>query len=214
MYILGLSVLIPFSILFIIHSLSKWFKTKTLTIENNKLKDRVEELSKSNKSTYLNELPIPPQAEYCSHDWHTVTDKIIELPDKKTHTVVLKCVKCGVLDKTINTIKIEPKPVPVKDCRHKWKTKIREEFPSAYEQLHETLVFINKQYGASGKTALIKSITNKIEESGNDEMLFRKAFVRVDECIHCGKRYEVKGANYNEDDDSTDPSPIEHCCDC
>lgn len=150
---------------------------------------------------YLNELPLPPQATYCTHSWDVVSDKVIEVEDRKSHMVILKCPLCGVTDKTVNTVEKDPPPIPVAECRHKWKEKVKAELPSAYEQLQETLVFLEKSYGTAGKKKIRDSIANKIDNHENDGMLFRKAIVRVYECTKCGKLYEVKGANYDPDKD-------------
>lgn len=181
-----------------------WMSITSKILKIKEQEKYIDELESRKKAIYLDKLPIPPQAEFCKHDWHTITDKIIEVPGKKSHTVILKCSLCGVVDKSHSFIEEEPPLPPVTECRHKWKEKIKVELESAYDQLHRTLKYFNSQYGMSGKKKITDTIAKKINDSDNDNMLFRKAVVRVYECTNCGKLYEVKAANYDEMDDSCD----------
>ena len=136
------------------------------------------------------QLPLPPKAAFCDHQWQTLTDKVIDGDNETTHILIISCPHCGIVDKTITKVS--------KRCQHKWVKSDIIEAVSAYEQMHTTLELMtsNKAYGMAGKKGIVDSITTAL----NDRQLwvFRKAIADIRTCNICGEINTVKIENFSE----------------
>lgn len=148
--------------------------------------------------------PAPFAAQACSHDWDTVTEQVLEMPHEKRAMIVMKCLKCGLIDKTMATTSAPPKPpappppppVPRCECRHKWEKEKIVTLDSAYEQMSK-VKGNNGQWKKDAKTP-------EVDGKKLEPWMFRKVYISVRVCTQCG---EIdKSIVSNLEDEANDPS--------
>lgn len=130
--------------------------------------------------------PAPFAAQACSHDWETVNETVLEMPHEKRLIHVMKCAKCGLIDKTMATTSAPPKPpppppappLPRSECRHRWEKEKVVTLDSAYEQMA-------KVKGGNGQW---KKDAKTPEMAGAPApWMFRKVYISVRCCTNCGE---------------------------
>jgi Zn ribbon nucleic-acid-binding protein len=140
--------------------------------------------------------PAPFAAQACSHDWEVVNETILEMPHEKRMIHVMKCLRCGLVDKTMATTSEAPKPpppppLPKCECRHRWEKEKVVTLESAYEQMA-------KVKGSNGQWKKDAKIP---ELSGTPEpWMFRKVFISVRVCTQCGEIDKSIVSNMEGDD--------------
>jgi Zn ribbon nucleic-acid-binding protein len=106
------------------------------------------------------------------------------MPHEKRLVHVLKCLKCGLIDKTMAVTSVPPKPTPVpapplprSECRHRWEKEKVVTLDSAYEQMAK-VKGNNGQWKKDAKTP----------DTGKPEpWMFRKVYISVRVCTQCGE---------------------------
>jgi len=117
--------------------------------------------SSSNLTT--NHLPSIGSAT-CNHDWEKVVEEKLETEKEKKFVLVMKCGRCGSIDKTFES--------SVKECKHSWKVESEVVVESPYEQ--------------------IKYSFNPAFDVVNNKWIFTKSHLIVYVCEHCGMMRESK----------------------
>lgn len=151
----------------------------------------------------------PPPAPPCKHEWETVERTKLGTETEYKVVVLLKCVKCGELDKTVESIKIPAPPAPEpprSECRHKWVTEKTASLDSAYEQMVKGLKAKgggNTYYGSgSNRTKDKEEKKLELDLDNAPKWMFAKTYVNIRTCSLCG---EV---------DKTITSNLPEGCDC
>jgi hypothetical protein len=144
--------------------------------------------SKQNGQTYdgnqverTTGLPIPLAAHTCSHQWTEVMRETIAGEFEKKVVLVIKCDRCGAIDKTIEEGKIA--------CRHVWRDKtfsIESPFNMRY---------VSTNYGVSSSAP---------EPKAQNAWMFKKTNCVVLSCANfnqaaCNKLYESIEEGYKLD---------------
>lgn len=149
--------------------------------------------------------PVPIGSLGCSHDFETVVNETLEVDHEKKCIVILKCEKCGLIDKTIVATSTPPKvvpppvpPVPRSECRHKWDDKKAVTLDSAYEQMSKIKVS-NGQWKKDVKQPEIKP--EEIEP-----WMFRKTYVSIRICTLCGEVDKSIVSNLTDQEEEPDES--------
>lgn len=148
--------------------------------------------------------PVPLGSLSCSHDWEVKVEQVLDMPHEKKCIAVLSCVKCGLIDKTVQTTSVVPKPLPPplprSECKHKWEKEKSVILDSAYEQM-------SKVRGSNGQW---KKDAKKpdLEEQGLEPWMFRKRYVSVRVCTSCGEIDRCVTANFEEGEED-DPQTTE-----
>ncbi len=146
---------------------------------------------------HTTDLPLPPNADSCSHDWDLVTHDVL---DGRRSVTVLKCLHCGVLDKTIEDVE------PIEACRHRWKKEKDLELESAYEQMataadkHNRAVFrdvSSRNYNKSVPAAPAWRMP-AIEMDEAHKWMFEKKLVQIRICPDCGEIDKTITSNYGK----------------
>lgn len=130
-------------------------------------------------------IPVPYEATTCSHDWEAVCDQLLEGTTENKHILVIKCHKCGMIDKTIQTVK-SALPQPKAECRHQWVKEKSVTLDSAYEQIAKK----NSNYGSK------KDVD--IDLGDPQPWMFRKTYISVRICQLCGEIDRCVAANFQE----------------
>jgi hypothetical protein len=108
-----------------------------------------------------------------------VSDQVLEMAHEKRSVLVMKCLNCGLIDKTMATTSALPKPppppplppLPKSECKHAWEKEKTVTLDSAYEQMNK------------GATKLKRDIT---KPEIFEKWMFRKVHMCVRVCRHCG----------------------------
>lgn len=82
-------------------------------------------------------IPVPIHAATCDHDWDTISEQTLEMPHEKKFVSLLKCTRCGMLDKTVQTTSPPPpapKPPPPPPCLHDWQVVIEQSMEMSHEK--------------------------------------------------------------------------------
>lgn len=112
------------------------------------------------------ELPIPPAAYTCSHQWEVQTQERAETDLEVRVIAIMTCPHCGAIDKTIETV---PK-------KHDWELVETNILPSAYEQWAQAAT---KYWTQTAAAAFQKENT---PPSLSNFKLFEKKIVIVKRC--------------------------------
>lgn len=135
-------------------------------------------------------LPPPPK-EACNHEWITEHQQLLDMPHEKKTVLVLKCNKCGVLDKTIE---VTSTPAWTKEqCRHKWDIEKKVVLDSAYEQMLESIK-VKAGYNGSKKIDPNKALDLDLNKC--PEWMFKKTYVSIRTCTVCGEVDKTVASNF------------------
>lgn len=163
--------------------------------------ERIERIEIKGDVTTL--IPMPMGSDMCKHDWEIISKEKIEGSYEKKVATIAKCLKCGLLDKTVVTIKdpVPPNPpIPKSECKHNWQVEKTININSAFEQVAE----MAKSIQVKNKTTKeIKDISEnlKLPDMTNAKIdMFRKTYVSIRVCKSCGEIYTVKASNILEDE--------------
>lgn len=138
-------------------------------------------------STLPKSLPVvpPPPRLPCDHDWTEVASEVLDAPHEKRLNVILKCNKCGELDKTESVTSKVPKEflptLPRAECRHNWKIDKQVTLPSAYEQIVDMAKLATQSRSKSRPDA------PEIDHEKLEPWMFRKTYVCERVCTECGE---------------------------
>lgn len=152
--------------------------------------------------------PVPLASLSCSHDWEIQVEQVLDMPHEKKCIAVLSCVKCGLLDKTVQTTSLAPKPLPPppppplprSECRHKWEKEKSVVLDSAYEQM-------SKVRGSNGQWKKDAKEPD-LDEQELEPWMFRKRYISVRVCTSCGEIDRCLTANFEEGEEN-DPEAEE-----
>tara|TARA_Y100000034_G_scaffold122497_1_gene168014 strand:- start:2038 stop:2649 length:612 start_codon:yes stop_codon:yes gene_type:complete len=149
---------------------------------------------------HTTQLPLPPNADSCSHDWDLVTSHVL---DDRRSVTVMKCPTCGAIDKTVEEVEPpEPEQQPKSECRHKWLKEKYVVLSSAYEQMataadkHNRSVYSYRTSGRNKETAPAWK-TQELELKPENKWAFEKKFVQVRVCSQCGEIDKIITSNYS-----------------
>jgi hypothetical protein len=163
--------------------------------------ERIERIEIKGDVTTL--IPIPMGSDMCKHDWEIISKEKIEGSSEKKVATIAKCLKCGLLDKTVVTIKdpVPPTPpIPKSECKHNWQIEKSVVIGSAFEQVAE----MAKSIQVKNKTTKeIKDISEnlKLPDMTNAKIdMFRKTYVSIRVCKSCGEVHTVKASNVLENE--------------
>lgn len=145
--------------------------------------------------------PAPFASQACSHDWEIVTEQVLEVEHETRLVVIMKCNKCGLVDKTMSVTSAPPKPPPPPpvpplprcECRHRWEKEKNVTLDSAYEQM-------SKVKGGNGQWKK-DSKTPELDQKKLEPWMFRKVYISVRVCTQCG---EVDKSIVSNLEDETD----------
>ena len=138
--------------------------------------------------------PEPSPPGLCSHDWQTLTERVLEVPHEKKVLLVLNCRKCGLVDKTTEVTSVAPKGK--EDCRHKWDKQKSVILDSAYEQMIRS---ISTKQPYKAKVDTDKKINLDLDKAPS--WMFKKTYVCEWVCTLCGEVHTTVASNFDEDFD-------------
>jgi uncharacterized Zn finger protein len=125
--------------------------------------------------------PVVP----CNHEWEEITNDVLEAPHEKKLNVILKCKKCGTLDKTESVTSKVPREfmpsLPRSECRHSWKVEKQVTLPSAYEQIVDMAKLATQSRSKSRPDA------PEIDHEKLEPWMFRKTYLCERVCQECGE---------------------------
>ncbi len=150
----------------------------------------------------------PPPAPPCRHQWETVEKTKLGSESEYKVVVVMKCVNCGDIDKTVESIKIPLPPAPPEpkgECRHQWETEKATTLDSAYEQMIKGIKpkSSTSYYGSGSKR---KDAGSKEKELDLDldeapRWMFKKTYVMIRTCSKCGETDKIVASNIEDIDE-------------
>ncbi len=163
-------------------------------------------------------LPLPMGAEMCAHKMEVVTEKVIHAPHEERVVIVLQCIKCGAVDKTIAVTSEPPKPPPPpprppeprSECRHDWEKEKTVTLNSAFEQMEDFLKLNGKSKKPASTPAVSRYGSNS-KKTGSEEpppesvffdpanapaWMFQKKCIKERVCKKCGEIDRVVTSNF------------------
>ena len=149
------------------------------------LKKIAQDTAKTSKK--LEELNLRPHT--CPHVWEVSTERVIENNDEKKLVLIQKCSLCGILDKTVESLKKERSKT---ECRHKWIKQKLVNIESAYEQYAGEMKHATKDWRDSSKAWL--------DTKNLGPWAFRKTHVCTYVCELCGEINTIIASNYDLED--------------
>jgi hypothetical protein len=159
-------------------------------------------------------LPVPLAAQTCSHEWETVVQEKISAPHEQKVVAVLKCDKCGFIDKTVETTSEPPpppKPIePRGECRHNWKVEKAVTLDSAYEQIVQAIKSkTSNSWHTRGNTSGKKEVKIELPDPNTaSAWMFQKSYLKTRVCSKCGEIHNIVAKNFELEgvsDDSNSP---------
>lgn len=148
-----------------------------------------------NRDEYITQLPLPSGAEFCEHNMELVANETITVPHESRCMIILKCAKCGLIDKTIEKTSPAPKPpnpvVPKSECHHRWRREKAISLTSAFEQM----AIAHKAINAYNKND--QGVELDLDKA--PPWMFRKACVVTRICERCGEIDHMHASNFEED---------------
>jgi hypothetical protein len=146
--------------------------------------------------------PKPDPPPPCRHEWETVEKTKLGTETEYKSIVVLKCIKCGDLDKTVESVKIPPPPTPPSppqprsECRHKWVIDKNVTIDSAFEQIAKS------EKSKAGNRPTKEKVEIKMDET--PRWMFRKTFISLRTCSTCGEIDKTIASNFEEGEEETE----------
>lgn len=139
--------------------------------------------------------PMPLGSEICAHNMEVIVNQKITSPHEEKTVIVLQCLKCGAIDKTIVANSPAPKPIPPKsECRHRWIKEKAISLNSAFEQMEEVLSQPAKN------NQLAKNKKTIIEENSPTSLppwMFQKKICIQRICSECGEVDRAVVSNFD-----------------
>lgn len=130
-------------------------------------------------------LPAPILSATCCHTWDVLVDRTLTAPHEQSSFVILKCHKCGILDKTKVITSKPPSPEWKKEnCKHDWEEEKTVHLKSAFEQIADA---------GFAKGFDVKKIN--VDDLPRD--FFRKVYIKVRICKVCGEVNKIEASNYD-----------------
>lgn len=146
-------------------------------------------------------LPLPMGAEICAHSMEILTNQMITAPHEQRLVVILQCIKCGAMDKTIAVTSTPPKVDPPRlECRHDWIKEKTIYLTSAFEQMKDTL-----PTPGSAKPQINKPGKKQEQEEQHPMFkpvpwMFKKKCIKERICSKCGEVDRVVTSNFEEEE--------------
>lgn len=120
---------------------------------------------------HTTQLPVPIAAATCTHDWQVLVQETLDGELESKVVVVMKCPRCGAIDKTIETAQ--------KKVKRDWKLVKEVQTPSAYQQMD-------------------LAYHNAPNPDSSPSWMFRQGYLAIYECANTGEIREVRSSNIPE----------------
>jgi RNase P subunit RPR2 len=159
-------------------------------------------------------LPVPIGAEMCHHSMEVITNQVLRTTHEEKCVIVLQCIKCGVIDKTIAVTSPVPRTEPTRaECRHAWVKEKTITLQSAFEQMEDLLI--------KDKSSVFKPFKRKIENEEETSpsnfdpsiappWMFRKTMCIQRICSKCGEIDRAIMSNFDVDDEENNGEEAEN----
>ena len=118
-------------------------------------------------------LPMNIHAQTCEHQWEEITKETLTGDFGKKLVIVLKCSKCGTIDKTIESIDT--------GCKHQWD-----------EKTHTVDSPFELRYSNAGYSL------HAPEPSDKNAWMFKKTKTVVRTCRNCGMSTQIEVTNVKD----------------
>jgi hypothetical protein len=147
------------------------------------LVDRFTQFARTKQAETEAKAKSPP----CHHEWDTIKEERMQNANEQQFLLILQCKYCGILDKTLQTLK---SPESKSECRHSWERQKGTVLDSAYEQI------------AEGERFKRVPVTNgKVKELEDLEpWMFRKTYTCSRICTKCGLIDTITASNFDLED--------------
>jgi len=125
----------------------------------------------------------------CHHEWDTIKEERMQNEREQQFLLILQCKYCGLLDKTVQVIKLPDPPQSKSECRHSWERQKATVLESAYEQLADN-----------------RMKKEDIDHKNIKRWMFRKTYICSRICTKCGEIDTITASNFNitEEDEKED----------